>query len=288
MDEPPVEDDSVVELIVCPYCNNSQSIPWAKENGFMAVKCKECGLIYVNPRPNLNLINEAVRTGVHKEVDHRKTAINRRVLSKVYIYKKIIRSMFADIWANPRKISWLDVGAGYGELVEAVSALSIPGSKIEGLEPMKCKVDYAKERGLAVREGFIGVVNEKYDFLSLINVFSHIPDFRKFLKDIRNVLKVNGEIFIETGNIGDLISRHNVPTELDLPDHLVFAGEEHIVGYLTEAAFSIIEIKRIRKDGFINYAKNIAKLLLGRKVVLAIPYTSPYRTILIRAKLRSQ
>ena len=120
-----------------------------------------------------------------------------------------------------------------------------------------------------------------------MNVFSHIPDFRAFFKDIKNVLDVNGEFLIETGNIGDLLSHHEVPTELDLPDHLVFAGEQNIIGYLNEAGFSIVAIRRMRKDGIINFAKNIIKKLIGRQVTLAVPLTSRYRSIMIRAKLCS-
>ena len=95
----------------------------------------------------------------------------------------------------------------------------------------------------------------------------------------------NGEFFIETSNIGDLVDNHEVPTELDLPDHLCFAGEQHLIGYLSESGFSIVEIRKIRKDGLINFSKNIIKKLNGRNVALAIPYTSSYRSILIRARL---
>ena len=211
----------------------------------------------------------------------------RRVGAKVTRYKKILSSMFNDVWQNPKEISWLDVGAGYGEVVEAISALAPPGSKIEGIEPMKPKAFHARRRGLEIREAYLSEVLEKFDFLSLINVFSHIPDFRVFLKDVKGVLVVNGELFIETGNIGDLISSHEVPTELDLPDHLVFAGEQNIIDYLCEAGFTIVDIKRRRKDGLINFAKNIIKKIIGRQVTLAIPYTSQYRTLLIRAKLLS-
>lgn len=279
---------SNTETINCPYCNESKSTPWAKENGFTAVKCLGCGLVYVNPRPSQSLINEAVQTGVHSEVDIGRTVLSRRVGTKVARYKKILASMFGDVWKDSGRFSWLDVGAGYGEFIEAISALAPSGSKIEGLEPMKPKAVHARARGLTIRENYLSEVSEKFDFLSLINVFSHIPDFRVFLKDVKKVLKVNGEFFLETGNAGDLISSHEVPSELGLPDHLVFAGQQHIIGYLSEAGFSIKEIKRIRKDGLINFGKNIVKKLIGRPVVLAIPYTSPYRSIMVRAKLISK
>jgi SAM-dependent methyltransferase len=278
--------ESQKELINCLYCDDSNHFPWAKENGYTAVKCSNCGLIYVNPRPGLSLINEAVQTGVHSDVEHGRTAIGKRTESKVNHYKKILGNMFDDIWSSSQSVSWLDVGAGYGEVIEAVSMIAPVGSKIVGLEPMKPKAAYAKARGLTVKECYLNEVNEKYNILSLINVYSHIPDFRAFLKDVKKVLTANGEIFIETGNTADLKNRNEVPGELDLPDHLVFAGEKHLVGYLSEAGFSIITIKRNRVDGLMRVVKNIVKKLMGRKdITLAIPYTSAYRSIMIRAKL---
>lgn len=273
------------ENIACLYCGDTNSQPWATENGYTAVKCKNCGLIYVNPRPTLSLISEAVQTGVHSDVEHGRTAIGNRVASKVNVYKRIIESVFDDLWASKKKVSWLDVGAGYGEVIEAVSRLAPAGSNIVGLEPMKPKAESARTRGLTIRQTYLNEVDEKFDIISLINVFSHIPDFRSFLKDVRKVLTSNGEIFIETGNTADLKYLHQVPGELDLPDHLVFAGEKHLEGFLKEAGFSIVVLKRRRIDNMMNFAKSIAKKLLGRKVNLALPYTSAYRSLLIRARI---
>ncbi len=177
------------------------------------------------------------------------------------------------------------VGAGYGELVEAVTELAPSGSRVEGIEPMTPKASQAKSRGLVVKECYLNEVRSTFDFLSLANVFSHIPDFRLFLKDVKNALNPNGELFLETGNTGDLTRKSQVPSDLDLPDHLVFAGEKHLVGYLSEAGFSIVQMEKIRIDGPINFGKNIVKKALGRKVSLMLPYTSPYRSIRIRAKL---
>lgn len=282
-----IKMNNKVEIINCPYCHKSENTPWAKENGFMAVKCLNCGLIYVNPRPCLSTIDEAVKTGVHQEINNKRKVITHRAASKINLYKKIIANMFSDVWLASQKISWLDVGAGFGEVLEAVSSLATKDSKIEGLEPMEPKRTYAEKRGLIMKEGYLNNVKEKFNFISLINVFSHIPDFNTFLKDVKNVLSPHGEFFIETGNIADLANKNEVPTELDLPDHLVFAGEKHLVNYLNRNGFSIINIKKRRKDGLINFAKNIVKKIIGRKIALRIPYTSKYRTILIRAKLNS-
>jgi len=276
-----------LETVNCPYCNESRSFPWANENGFTAVKCASCGIVYVNPRPIASVIRAAVRTGVHDEWGHAGKAIEHRMASKVFRYKNILAYMFDDVWESSRSVIWLDVGAGYGELIEAVGSLAAPGSRIEGIEPMIPKVVHARARGLAIREAFLGDVQDRYDFVSLINIFSHIADFRMFLSDVKRILSEKGELLIETGTAGDLESSHDVPTELDLPNHLVFAGEKHIMGYLSEAGFSIVRIKRMRRDGLINFVKNVVKRMIGRKVSLRVPYTSLHRSIIVRARLKS-
>lgn len=88
----------------------------------------------MNPRPHESLITEAVKTGMHTDVSHGRTAIARQVPGNVAKYRRLFDKMFADVWQRPSPISWLDVGSGYGEVVEAVTCLAPEGSKIEGLE----------------------------------------------------------------------------------------------------------------------------------------------------------
>lgn len=273
------------EVIPCPCCGAADSTPWAQENGYTAVRCKACSLIYVNPRPVLAEIDEAVKTGVHRELEPGKNAFAKRVPGAVPHYRGILKNMFADVWREGAAISWLDVGAGYGEFVEAVSGLAAKGSRIEGIEPMTVKAESAKKRGLNVREGYLCDVGEGYDAISLVNVFSHVPEFSDFLEEIKAILQPRGHFFLETGNIADLGKPNEVPTELDLPDHLVFAGEAQIKKFLRDAGFEIVSIERRRKDSVVNFAKNIGKKILGRPVYIRPPYTSHYRTMLVRARL---
>ena len=277
--------DILLKSISCPLCDGDKYIFFAEENSFKAVRCSNCGLIYVNPRPDLSLISEAVKTGVHSEIEGGRNVIVRRMGSKVDQYKKILSEMFKDKWEEKTPISWLDVGAGYGEFIEAVGAMAPRGSYILGIEPMHPKVIEAQKRGLNVKEMYLANVNESYDIVSLISVFSHLPNINSFLNEVKQLLKQGGELFLETGNIADLENSREVPTELDLPDHLIFAGEKQIELWLSNAGFEIISIKRLRKDTLFNFLKNIVKKIMGRKVTLALPYTSAYRSILVRARL---
>ena len=191
--------------------------------------------------------------------------------------------MFDDVWKRKEGLSWLDIGAGYGEVVEAVTALAPPGSKIEGLEPMEPKREVALARGLTVRDCYLSAEKGEFDFVSLINVFSHIPDFPEFLGDLKKVLPVGGEFFLETGDFSDL-DVSELTNELNLPDHLVFANEKNLTECLTRAGFTVVGVKKERMDTVLHCTKLIVKTLIGRKVSLAFPYRSRYRAMMIRAQ----
>lgn len=275
-----------LETIPCPYCASSRHQAWAQELGFTTVRCTDCGLLYCNPRPVAALIDAAVRTGTHGPEAQGLVVTARRITGKVGRYRRVFGEMFDDLWRAGRPISWLDVGAGYGEVLEAVTALAPAGSRLCGLEPMHPKAVKARERGLTILEDYLRPGQPKVRVISVVDVFSHIPDFGAFLGDVRAVLEPGGELYVETGNLADLATRDEFPGELGLPDHLVFAGERHLLGYLSRGGFEIVRIRRWRIDGVVNLAKNIAKKFLGRPAALGVPYTSKYRQIQVRARLR--
>ena len=274
-----------MEAIACPYCGVRDDEPWAHERGFTTVRCRPCGFLYLNPRPNAEAIDAAVRTGMHGEVAQNLNVVARRRRAKIIQYRDVFARLFDDVWKRGEPVSWLDVGAGYGEIVEAVTSLVPPGSSVEGVEPMAPKASQARARGLNVTQGYLQSNHAKVDIVSMIDVFSHIPSFGTFLLDVRNVLKPTGEVFMETGNLADLDRREDFPGELGLPDHLAFAGEAHLLGFLERAGFELVRIEKVRVDGVINTAKSIAKKILGRPVLLRMPYSSRYRQLLIRARL---
>ena len=275
-----------LESVPCPYCCSIDSDAWGHELGFTAVRCTSCAIIYCNPRPAAELIDHAVRTGVHGSEAGGLVVRSRRDRAKVIRYRNIFQLMFDDVWRSGVPIAWLDVGAGYGEILEAVALLAPNGSSISGLEPMHIKAVSARERGLTIVEGYLRRNHPKVDLISVVDVFSHIPDFALFLEDVRHVLVVGGQIFIETGNLADLQSRQDFPGELGLPDHLVFAGEKHLLGFLDRAGFDVVQIRRVRIDGALNFIKNLVKKIIGRPAGIGIPYTSKYRQLQVRARLR--
>jgi 2-polyprenyl-3-methyl-5-hydroxy-6-metoxy-1,4-benzoquinol methylase len=195
--------------------------------------------------------------------------------------------MFAAEIERGKPLSWLDVGAGYGEFVEAVLSTLPRGSHICGIEPMSPKMESARARGLPVVDTPLSQVQGRFDVISLINVFSHIPDFSAFLREVAAHSEPEGILFLETGNGGD-IERSQYPGELYLPDHLVFAGPKHIDAFLQKEGFGIVMLHEQRIDTAASVAKHVVKGLLKGRPELAVPYSSPFRTVFFKARRKEK
>jgi 2-polyprenyl-3-methyl-5-hydroxy-6-metoxy-1,4-benzoquinol methylase/Zn ribbon nucleic-acid-binding protein len=275
----------LLENVSCPLCESQDSRLWAEENGFRAVRCSGCDLIFVNPRPQLQSISEANRIGQHRTLDGSLDVVFRRSTRKIRHYRQTLSKLVVDEFKHGRPVKWLDVGAGFGEVLEAILPLLPEGSEAQGIEPMAPKASAAQKRGLPVSTRLLSEVQETYDVVSLINVFSHIPDFRSFLADLKAVLKPGGILIIETGNAGDLQKLSEYPDRLFLPDHLVFAGVEHMRRFLRDGSFEIEEVIMQRRDSISYAAKNAVKRALGNlDAPLVAPYRSPFRTVFFKSR----
>jgi SAM-dependent methyltransferase len=84
---------------------------------------------------------------------------------------------------------------------------------------------------------------QKYDFISLLNVYSHLPDPPAMIRLCRNLLNPGGELLIQTGDVADL-SVEEIYRPLYLPDHLSFASEQIISGILERNGFKVLSVNK--------------------------------------------
>ncbi|WP_233503352.1 class I SAM-dependent methyltransferase [Sphingomonas psychrotolerans] len=269
-----------LETVDCPCCESKGHRHWASENGYDAVKCTRCGTVYIRERPRREDISAAARDGVHPTEDGVLDQRLHRQGWKVPFYAGIVRRFFE----GEKGLRWLDVGAGNGEFVEAVQR-ALPDAEAMGIDPMKVKVACAQKRSVPITAQTLEEVTGSYDVISIINVFSHIPDFQHFGRLIRARLKPGGSLFIETGNGGDLPSRADYPGELLLPDHLVFSGIEQMKQTLGRLGFGRVEHFSRRTDHPLWAAKQMVKGALKGRPRVFIPWTRKFRTIFYRAYL---
>jgi len=276
-------------VINCYYCGSAASKPWGAENGFTMVKCRRCGLLYVNPRPDEDAIALGTRTGTH-EGDALLDTNYGRSPSRINALVDILNRLYEKPFLSQKTFSWLDVGCGYGEFIQALCVISGPNATIHGFDPNKEKI--ARFQSLDIGHAFTDAreLGVQYDFLSLLNVYSHLPNPVEAIQGWRKLLKPGGEILLQTGDWKNL-RKKDFPRNLNLPDHLSFATEHIVTSILRNLGFKILKVERVRCSAFKHYSvkyriKDIIKLLVRRHHQLANWHRNPYRDMWIRARLQ--
>lgn len=250
----------------CYNCSSTHSALYATENGFNLVKCAGCGLLYVNPRPSDHEIDDGVKIGAHRG-EQTLDSTGRYLPVKVAIYRKLLPEIYGNGFAS-RKAAWLDVGCGHGELLVTLRELCGDNVEAVGIEPNRNKITAARMRGLNVDYFNLASHSKRYDTISFLNVYSHLPNPREFLQLVRARLVPQGEILMQTGDTANLAADQH-PRPFLLPDHLSFTSVEILSNILKEVGFEIISINKYPtlKTRFIieTLPKEVVKFFLPKK-----------------------
>ncbi len=254
--------------VSCYYCGSSESEFYDKENGFQLVKCSSCGLVYVNPRPSDEDISHAILIGMH-EGEHILSTTGSYSFLRIRRYLKILRNLYPNGILKQNGAKWLDIGCGFGEFLHALLKFSNNRLSVKGSEPDQHKIVSARKRGLDVSFLDLDNIEDKFDYISLLNVYSHLPDPIRYLSQIYSLLKNNGEFLIETGHSCHLPSKlHHKPYYL--PNHLSFANKEIVENILKKVGFDIIDTRIYRHPQYPKHTdipevtKEIVKIVLNK------------------------
>lgn len=228
--------------VACYVCGATAHRPWASENGYQAVRCKDCGLVYVSPRPAPESIGRAAQTGMH--AGERELAVTGTYggAKRHAHYLSRLTDLFGAGYFHGESERWLDVGAGFGELLETLAIASGGSLRARGLEPNEAKAASARARNLDVSFVELSALGERYHYVSLLNVFSHLPDPPATLAELGGLLEPGGELVMQTGNFAEL-EREDIPVSLELPDHLSFASEPLLERVLEKAGFRLVTVR---------------------------------------------
>ncbi len=245
----------------CYNCNSVTGDFYAEENGYTLVKCAGCGLLFVENPPSADEIDSAHRQGLHR--GEKSLNVTGRYNAKaVHRYVKVLEDLFDN--GIKDNSDWLDVGCGHGEFLEALGAFSNGKVRAVGSEPNEYKQKSAKERGHNVDFIELETHDSRYDYVSLLDVYSHLPDPVSFILTLRSFLRPSGELVVKTGDTADLeASDHYRP--FYLPDHLSFASERILVDILQRSGFEVIKIRKYP------YRRLSASALLKEFVKIFLP-----------------
>jgi SAM-dependent methyltransferase len=106
-----------------------------------------------------------------------------------------------------KKGCMLDVGSAAGFIMRG---FEMDGWKCVGVEPNKTMASYGREHfHFDIQTGSLEnyTSNQQFDLISMIQVIGHFYDLQQAVQNVKNLLKPNGLVLIESWNMNSLIAR---------------------------------------------------------------------------------
>jgi len=196
----------MLEKIDCIFCKIDQARPIRRVDGYDIVRCKNCGFVYVNPRPPEKML-KAIYSDNYYSSDNCRLGYDVYVEDKECLTKTFRRKM--DTLLRIRKGAKgriLDVGAAAGFFLKIAKE---DGWDCSGVEINDKAAAYARENlGLDVRTGILeeaGFPSEHFDVVTLWDVLEHLHHPMESLKEINRILKKGGLLVVHTPNVESVV-----------------------------------------------------------------------------------
>jgi len=182
------------ETLDCPVCGGDRFESLFKKGGEPFVRCRECRLVLINPRP--------VSKEVEKTYDaDYSDAYIRKADKKLKRCRRWVARIARHFVACGR---WLDVGCSAGFVVAAANEA---GFEAYGVEIEPAAVAYGRDT-LGLENLSCGILAEQrytdafFDVITLYDVIEHVPDLNGVVAELARILKRGGVIEIRTPDVG--------------------------------------------------------------------------------------
>jgi 2-polyprenyl-3-methyl-5-hydroxy-6-metoxy-1,4-benzoquinol methylase len=209
---------------------------------YWLVKCSNCGLAYVNLRPNQEEIKAFYPTYYYARFGDREfTSDYLRLMERSF---QATLNLFAGYKPGGRV---LEIGCGDGQFLRYLSA---NGYEIYGLDFSEHAVRRTR-KNTGSGNIFLGTLEEAkykdgyFDVVCLFEVLEHLSDPLGELREIRRVLKEEGVVAGTVPNFNSLerILLGNCWYGIDFPRHLYHFTKKSINNILSKAGFKILAIQ---------------------------------------------
>jgi len=212
---------------------------------FRVVKCRSCGLIYLNPRLAERKIAELydgsyyAGRGFDPNLNHIMDFDKENDTDKGFRSEETVR-IIKEIFPPPTML--LDFGCGIGDLMRQATK---HGYRAEGFEVSQYAADFAIANELEIYTDLGDLPNEKYDVVTAIEVLEHCSSPMETLNTIFKCLKPGGCFYYTTASFDGFYrkwQRGIKDKALDgyiLPEgHIHFFSTEVMKSYFNKIGFS--------------------------------------------------
>lgn len=230
------------EYVFCDLCGADDGERIVAKSGTFYVRCRQCGLIYANPRIfdpvsyNRRAVTATRQKYVEAHYSRRKQRAYGRLLRKFRRFRKTGRL--------------LEIGSNVGGFLHRARRM---GWEPVGVEPVGSCAGYARDRyGLEVIASTLeeaGLEDNAFDVVFSNAVFEHLVSPSRVLAAAARVVRPGGVIYTKTVNY-DCYTRELLGNEWRLMNpigHVCLFTAQTLKRYYTQAGLNIL---KVRSNGF--------------------------------------
>lgn len=250
------------------------------------VRCRNCDLIYTNPRPDSEALQEYYKYENEYDFNFIQDWFIENADLQRSTWRRFLRAKSR--YGEPGRL--LDIGCGAGTfLVEARDQ----GYDVFGQEISHFFVDFGQSQyGLKVFEGEIEKLPPEMnllDYITAFDVIEHHPDPAKLIREIHRRLRPGGIVVISTHDIGNPLAKFYRANwrYINPIGHLTYFTRQTLSQLLTQNGFRILHIEGIhtiddsRPAEIRNWVVQFLRVIVLRSMIITIykPITNRYQNL---------
>ncbi|HWI06567.1 MAG TPA: class I SAM-dependent methyltransferase [Solirubrobacteraceae bacterium] len=236
--------DRFVE-VACPACGaDTSELAWSKYQ-LSYERCLTCETVYVNPRPEPELLREYYATSQNYEYWNRVIFPASEAARRDRIFRPRAERLAKLVGRHGVRTGTLvDVGAGFGTFAEEVARLGI-FERVIALEPEPHLAETCRSKGLEVVEVSIedeDIGLDEVDVITSFEVIEHLFSPRTFTERCRSLLSPGGLCLLTCPNVKgfDIVVLGEQANAVDV-EHLNYMHPASLARMLAESGLEVLE-----------------------------------------------
>lgn len=218
---------------------------------FNVVRCLDCGLCYLNPRPDISELSTIYPPNYYAY--NLEAGYDQEQRENFYYklrYSTILKGLeyCLSFVKSPGTVSVLDIGCADGHILNWFRKVRTREVETFGVDMNERSVEKARTAGHTAYAGRFEEVDlpeNFFDFVWASHVIEHVPDPREFALKVKRVLKPGGIFWFWTPNINSLdarIFRRQHWGAYHFPRHWVFYDPASVKRLAELTGFELVHI----------------------------------------------